>query len=90
MGFDTDISDEVAKIRSTTLLGEIFHLHQRTKNTLKYVHKNLKNINLVAITYSDTQESFSRSARDKGCVDEILLHSSGGKEENRVAMAQYL
>ena len=74
MGFDTDISDEVAKIRSTTLLGEIVHLHQRTTNTPKYVHTNLKNGNLVEIPYSDTQGSFSRAARYKGWVDEILLH----------------
>ena len=90
MVFDTDISDEGEKIGSTNILGEIIHLHQRTKNSLKHVHKNLKNGNLVVIPYSDNQESFSRAARDKGWVDEILLHPSGGKEENRVAMAQYL
>ena len=56
MDFDTDISDEVAKIRSTTLLGEILHLHQRTENTLKYVHTNLKNGNLVAIPCYETRE----------------------------------
>ena len=27
MGFDTDISDEVTKIRVSTLLGESVHLH---------------------------------------------------------------
>ena len=27
MGFDTDISDGVAKMRASTLLGEIFRLH---------------------------------------------------------------
>ena len=53
MGFDADISDEVAKIRSTTLLREIIHLHQRTKNMLKYVHTNFKNGNIVAIPYYD-------------------------------------
>ena len=30
MDFDTDISDGVSKMRADTILGEIFHLHQRT------------------------------------------------------------
>ena len=38
MGFDTDISDGVAKRRAAALLGYIVCLHQRTKNPLKYVH----------------------------------------------------
>ena len=29
-------------------------------------------------------------ARDKIRVDKIILHLSGGKEENKVAMSQYL
>ena len=37
---------------------------------------------------SDTNESFSTATRDKGWVDEMLLHSSGGKEEKNMAMAQ--
>ena len=37
MGFDTDISDGFAKMRSATLLGDIVRLHQRTTNILKYV-----------------------------------------------------
>ena len=40
MGFDTDISDGVAKMRAATLLGKIIRLHQRTKNLRKYVHTN--------------------------------------------------
>ena len=69
MGFYTDIYDEASKMRSATLLGEIFHLHQRTKNPLKYVHTNSKYGHLVAIPDSDTQESFSRSVRYKVWVD---------------------
>ena len=57
---------------------------------LNYVHKNSKYGHHVAIPDSDTQEYFSRAARDKGWVDEILLHLSGGKEENVAAMTQYL
>ena len=53
MGFDTDISVGVGKMRAYTLLGEIIRLHQSTKNPLKYVHKNSKYGNLVAITDSD-------------------------------------
>ena len=40
MGFDTDISDGVTKMRAEDLLGEIVRLHQHTKNPLKYVHTN--------------------------------------------------
>ena len=63
MGFDTDISDGVAKIRAAALLVDIVSLHQCTKNMLKYVHTNSKYGHLVTITDSDTQESFSRAAR---------------------------
>ena len=35
MGFGTDISDGVAKMRAATLLGDIFRLCQRTNNPLK-------------------------------------------------------
>ena len=56
MGFGTDISDGVAKMMTATLLGEIFRLHQHTKNPLKYAHKNSKYGHLVAIPASDTQE----------------------------------
>ena len=35
MGFGTDISDGVAKMRAATLLGDIFRLRQRTNNPLK-------------------------------------------------------
>ena len=38
MGFDTDISDGISKIRAATLLEEIVRLHQCSKNSLKYVH----------------------------------------------------
>ena len=58
MGFGTDISDGVAKMRSATLLGEIVCLHQHTKNPLRYVHTNSKYGHLVAIPDSDNQESF--------------------------------
>ena len=47
MDFNTDISDGVAKMRAATLLGDIFRLHQRTKNQLKYVHTNSKYHHLV-------------------------------------------
>ena len=90
MGFDTDISDGVTKMSADTILGEIVCLHQRTKNPLRYVHTNSKYDHLISISDSDTQESFSRSARDKDWVDKILLRFSVGKEENKVAMAQYL
>ena len=56
MGFDADISDGVAKMRSATLLGDIVHLHQFTKNMLECVHTTSKYGNLVAIPASDTQE----------------------------------
>ena len=55
MGFDTDISDGVEKMRAATILGEIICLHQRTKNPLKYVHKNSMYGHVVTIPYSDTQ-----------------------------------
>ena len=80
MGIDTDISDGVAKMRAETLLGEIFRPHQRTKNLPKYSHTNSKYGHLVAVLASDTHEYLSRAVRDKGWVDKILLHSSGGKE----------
>ena len=37
MGFDTDISDGVTKMRAATILGDIVRLHKCTKNTLKYI-----------------------------------------------------
>ena len=79
MGFDAYISDGVAKMRAATLLGEIVRLHQRTKNLLNYFHTDSKYVHLVAIPDPGTQDFFSKSARDKLWVDEILLHSSGGK-----------
>ena len=80
MGFDTDISDGVAKMSAATLLGKIVRLHQHTKNPLKYVHTNSNYGHIFVIKTSERWEFFSRSARDKGWVDGILLHSSGGKE----------
>ena len=77
MGFDTDISDGVSKMRAATLLGGIFCLHQCTKNPMKYVHTNSKYGHIVSIPDSDTQELFSRATRDKVWVDEIILHLSG-------------
>ena len=74
MGFDTDISDGVAKSRATTILGDIVCLHQCTKNTLNYVHTNSNYGHIVAIPSSDTQESFSRFARYKGWIDNMLLY----------------
>ena len=56
MVFDTEISDEVAKMRAVTLLGEIIRLHQCTKNPLKYLHAYSKYGHIVAIPASDTQE----------------------------------
>ena len=69
MGFDTDISDGVAKMRAATLLGDIYHLRQCTKNTLKCVHTNSKYGDLFTIPASDTHESFSRAGRDKDRVE---------------------
>ena len=40
IGFDTDVSDGVAKMRAVTLLREIVRLHQCTKNPLKYIYTN--------------------------------------------------
>ena len=62
MGFGTDFSDRVAKIMSATLLGGILRLYQRTKNTMKYVHKNLKYRCLVSIPAYENQE-FSKSCK---------------------------
>ena len=76
MGFCTDISDGVSKLRASTLLGDIVLLRQFTKNTLKYVHTQSKYGHMVAIPDSDTQELFSRAARDKVWVDKIILHFS--------------
>ena len=55
-GFAYDIFGGVVKMSSSTLLENIFHLHQRTKNLLKYVHTNPKYGHLVTIPYSDTRE----------------------------------
>ena len=55
MGFDTDISDGFAKMRASTLLGEIVCPHQHTKHPLKYVQRNSKYGHIVAIPASDTQ-----------------------------------
>ena len=59
-------------MRATTLLGDIDHLHQRTKTPLKYVHTNSKYGHIFAITYSETHESFWRYARDKGWVEKLF------------------
>ena len=74
MGFDTGIYDGVTKIRASTLLGDIFHLHQLTKNPLKYVHQNSKYGHLVTKPDYDTQESFSRAARYKAWVDKCKTY----------------
>ena len=55
MGFETDISDGVKKMRAATILGDIFCLHQHTKNMLKYVHTNSKYGHLIAIPASYIQ-----------------------------------
>ena len=88
MGLDSDMSDEVANMRSATLLGDIACFHQHTKNSLNYVHTNSKYEYIVAIPAADALESFSVSAREKGWVDKIILHSLDGKEENKVSMTQ--
>ena len=56
MGFDTDISDGVAKIRAATILGETVRLHQHTKNPLNYVHTKSKYERLVVMPASYTQQ----------------------------------
>ena len=90
MGFGTGIYNRVAKMREVTLLVEIVCLHKCTKNLLKYVQKSSKYWHLVAIPVSATQGYFSRTARYKGCVDKITIHSSGGNQEKKVTTAQYL
>ena len=70
-------------MRAATLLGEIVRLHQRTKNPLKYVHKNSKCGHLVEIPSSDTQESFSIATRDKGWVDGIVFHRQVERRKTR-------
>ena len=65
MGFDTDISDGVTKMRAATILGDIVRLRQRTKNLMKYVHTNSNYGHIVAIPASGTQEFFSITERDK-------------------------
>ena len=65
MDFNTDIYDEVTRMRAATLLGDIARLHQPTKIMLRYFQTNSKYGNLVVIPDYDTQESFSRSARGK-------------------------
>ena len=62
IGFGTDISDGVAKMRAANILGEIFRLHQRTKNLLKYVHTNSNYGHPVVIPASETEEFLSRAA----------------------------
>ena len=64
MGFDTDISDGVAKMRTATLLGDIFCLH--------HVHRKSNYEHLLAILDFSTQESFSRTARDKGWFEKFF------------------
>ena len=54
VGFDTDISDGVAKMWEAILLGDIVRLHQRTKNQPKYVHTNSKYGHIFSIPSSDT------------------------------------
>ena len=90
MGFDTDISDGVIKMRAATILREILRLCQRTKTPLKHVYTKSRYGNLSGIPYSENQEQFSRAARNKGWVDKILLHLSVEKEKNKMAVAQYL
>ena len=72
------------------ILGEIFHLRQGTKIPLKYFNTNSNYGDLFAVPASDTQNSFSRAARDKDWVEKNIFHLSGGKEYNKVAIAQYL
>ena len=69
MGFYTDISDGVSKMKAAALSGEVVRLHQRTKNMPKYVHMDSDYCHLVAILASDTHEYFSRSAREKVWVE---------------------
>ena len=72
MGFCTAIPDGFAKMRAATLLGDIFHLHQCTKNPLNYVHKKSKYGNIFAIPASDTREYFSKSSINKGWFEKIF------------------
>ena len=57
---------------------------------LKCVHKKSKYGHLVAIPDYDNQELFSSAARYKGWADNFFIYLSGGKEENKAAMVQYL
>ena len=56
MDFNTDIYDEVTRMRAANLLGDIARLHQPTKIMLIYFQTNSKYGNLVAIPDYDTQE----------------------------------
>ena len=87
---NTIISDGVTKMRSATLLVYIFCLHQCTKNLMKYVQVNSIYGNFLAMPDSDTQELFSRAARDKGWVGKILIHLPGENKGGNVSRAQYL
>ena len=80
MSFYADVSGGVEKLRVATHLGEFVRTHQLTKNLLNYVHTNSDYGHIVEITSSETQESFSRSAKEKLWVEEIILCLSGGKE----------
>ena len=72
MGFGTDIYDGVAKMRASTLLGDIVCLHQRTKTPLKYVHKNSKYGHLVAIPAYDNQDFFQDLQETKSGLTKFL------------------
>ena len=80
MGFDTDISCGVKKMRAATLLEWIVRLYQCNRNTLNFFHTNSKYGHLVVRQASYDQEPLSRAAIDKVWIDEILLCSSVGKE----------
>ena len=81
MGFGSDVSDGVVKMRAAILMGEIFRLHQRTKNPLKYVHTNSNYGHLVSMPDSDTQDSLQELQEIKtGLTKFLSIHLVVGRK----------
>ena len=72
IGFDTDISDGVVKLRVANILGEIVRLCKCTKTPLKYVHKNSKYGHLVAIPAYDNQDFFQDLQKTRSGLTKFL------------------
>ena len=74
MGFDHNNYDGFAKRKAATPLVDIVCLYQCTKHPMRYVDTTSKYGHLVGIPDYDNQKSFSRAARGKVWVEEILFH----------------